>query len=936
MTRSVHYLRIEGHYGRWLGGLRWSDNGEAVEYDAAESEVGPTFALSGEIALFLEGFAAGGEFIHFGSVLHLLHLLGYGERSGSGRGPGSAPAPAFLRLARTFRQTGRPLRNAGALCAELCRAIPRVADPPRLSDVVHDLNQYLAGSTRPAHPPAAVAPLEPPEFEALVREALERLSDDGLRHWLRFGRGPVGGAGESVAREVPRSLGEVLAEVEERPRLRAASALVAKLTGAISLPPRRLAEAELPLGGYADVTTRGLPEQTLPGQFALDADEFLRRFAERELLYFHREEPRAPAARDVVLLVDQGVRTWGDVRLVLAAAALALGRQAARRGLGLRVATTGNGGEAVATADAGAEGLGALLEASDLAPSPAAALGVALSAGDAVPRDVVLLTHPRNLAEPAVAAAARSAANGTRLFAVAVDNSGEVVLAEMRSGAPVVIGRCRVEVVAPATVEPTTVAAAAGLTGGWRGAVEPVGFPFTLGALGPVRDHLFAFDHAGERLLIADHDGLCHAWRTDDTSAEMWPRAAFEAEVLTDVDAVLGVAGGFVVVGKAGGTAAAAHYDLHRRVCTAYALEQDRPRGLSWEYFAPIDTVVAFRDRRPVIAIDLGYERRCPIVRHLRVPRQTQRASDALATPERWSSTPVVLVEPGDTTKVPPGPDPVVAFLPAAGRVCVRGRRGDWTVSTLLADGKPVLRGARLVKARWNGGVLGLIVVRADATRRVHLFAVGDDCRSLGDHAIGPGVEDFALSADGRRVAWRVGVRQVQVRAVGAVGPPALVTPKGRTHPDLRVQIGSDFLLVQAGSHTNLIRWDRGWLEVAGTEFGSERHVAPPFVAVSPGGSNGPAGVPSVRLDPKRFFSRVSGGGRAAAVDRFGQIVVFGGSGAPVCMLHVFRNRVAAWMPDGTRVGPPELIGGPPTPHGAERIGQALRASGGAVEVSTP
>ncbi|MEJ7680216.1 MAG: hypothetical protein WKG06_20645 [Segetibacter sp.] len=149
----------------------------------------------------------------------------------------------------------------------------------------------------------------------------------------------------------------------------------------LALPPRRLAHAELPLGGYSDVANRGQPEQILPGQFALDMDEFLRRFAERELLYFHREEPHTPTARELVILVDQGVRTWGDVRVILAAAALALGRLADRRGLVLRIATTGNGGEAVEAAGVGVEALGSLLEASDLTPSPAPALGRVLAGG---------------------------------------------------------------------------------------------------------------------------------------------------------------------------------------------------------------------------------------------------------------------------------------------------------------------------------------------------------------------------------------------------------------------------------------------------------------------------------------------------------------------------------------------------------------------------
>ena len=53
------YLAIPDAYGRWLGGLRWSANGEAVESTAADPEIGLTFAMSAQIDLFLEGLAAG-------------------------------------------------------------------------------------------------------------------------------------------------------------------------------------------------------------------------------------------------------------------------------------------------------------------------------------------------------------------------------------------------------------------------------------------------------------------------------------------------------------------------------------------------------------------------------------------------------------------------------------------------------------------------------------------------------------------------------------------------------------------------------------------------------------------------------------------------------------------------------------------------------------
>src|SRR5207253_4855730 len=83
-----------------------------------------------EVALFLEGFATGGRLIHFGFVVHLLDLL---------RHPDHTRGTLGQRLGRAFADAGRPLRNAGAFCAALCRDIPEVASPPDLRGVLERL-----------------------------------------------------------------------------------------------------------------------------------------------------------------------------------------------------------------------------------------------------------------------------------------------------------------------------------------------------------------------------------------------------------------------------------------------------------------------------------------------------------------------------------------------------------------------------------------------------------------------------------------------------------------------------------------------------------------------------------------------------------------------------------------------------------------------------
>ena len=216
--------------------------------------------------------------------------------------------------------------------------------------------------------------LEAAELEALVRRAADSLSDGEIRHWLRHGCGAGGSNVEPPMPPRPRRLAETLAELERSPRLAGVGRLVSRLEGAISLPPRRLAWSELQDGGYSDITTKGAPEQILPIQFALEGEEFLRRFAERELLYFYREEPRQPTTEEIILVLDQGARTWGDVRLVLAGAALALARQAERRRIAIKLAVTSNDGMPVDPAQLEPRALGELLEASDLSGHPGGAL----------------------------------------------------------------------------------------------------------------------------------------------------------------------------------------------------------------------------------------------------------------------------------------------------------------------------------------------------------------------------------------------------------------------------------------------------------------------------------------------------------------------------------------------------------------------------------
>src|SRR5690349_11997227 len=99
MSRPDEYLTISEEYVRAFGGLRWCAGGEAVEYAAESPKVGLTFAMSGEIAGFLEGFRSVRAPIAFGYVLHLLHLLRVGARFFGPEAPSDA---RLVRLAHAY------------------------------------------------------------------------------------------------------------------------------------------------------------------------------------------------------------------------------------------------------------------------------------------------------------------------------------------------------------------------------------------------------------------------------------------------------------------------------------------------------------------------------------------------------------------------------------------------------------------------------------------------------------------------------------------------------------------------------------------------------------------------------------------------------------------------------------------------------------------
>ncbi|SIO62481.1 hypothetical protein SAMN05444166_7059 [Singulisphaera sp. GP187] len=930
MSRVEDYLAISESYCRGLGDLRWCPTGEAVEYACDGPEVGMTFAMGAEISLFLEGFHSGSPPIAFSLILHLLRLLGLGPRSPRSK--------SVSTLEKAFREWGLPLRNAGALCARLCRNVPPALDPPDLAELYLTLTRPSADPLgEPRTGVAVLPPLDPLHFERLIDEGVSQLTPEELRHWLRYGRGPIH---EDVAEPVatlprPRTLSAALVALERRPRLAGTTSLAVHLAGALTLPPRRLAPATLPMGGYSDVATRGQPERILPSQLALDRDEFVRRFAEHELLFYQREEPRAPVPEEIVVVLDQGVLTWGVVRLVLGAAAMALGRQAERRKIPFSIAATSREGSAVDPCQLDGEALGALLESSDLSSDPGLILESVLEQpGTARLRDVVLLTHPRTVSAPAVVAAARRTDPSTRLFAVSVDRAGHVTLSELTRGSAIVRSTLRVALPREDERRPThdpnppeTV--------GWQGDVESPGFPFALGALSPIPDGLFAFDGSGEWILFTGQQGILHACRIDGTRVEMLPRVVLEGHPLSQVKSIVGVAGGFVVIGTCGTNHVIGRYDFNTRRCHAHSLVSAMASTLHWSYLRSHEALVARIYDGPVFALDLS------------------------AGPEEWRFPPLSPSAPASNRAelafhhaqrhLPDHALAVPSLLPlpahgvalrlheSNGAIDIQDNSG--VVKTIIPtlDGRPSLRGSRIFITRQGGDVIAAVVAdRVQMSLQSIQFFSTSSFRLIANIPSLPKARGFALSADGQFFARKAGDRHLEIKAIAGESTPIFVSPKGRTHQRVNVRLGKWALVIYVGEFVHLLRWDRPVLEWSQSRGDVTAVLAREFDEPSMRTVPAPRGRSPLTTDSKRFLGSCLFSDLSVLVDFIGQVSVLGKSGELVCMFYIFRTHLAGWMPDGTRIGPPHLTGGPATEDGATRFGTALRKASGVERSQSP
>lgn len=899
--KGIEYLLIPHQYMQRCGDLRFSDDCEAI--------VGRdgTLLLAASLAQFLEGAGANGRLPHFAFVLHFLRLL---------LGTDGA-------LHAAWTESGRNFRNAGALFAELARALPRTPVDLNVRKLATALRRpadilevhYLARA-------AQTPPLEPAQFADHIGSMLASLSPADLCHWLRHGRGPVVAPGQIP--EIPpppkRTLGGAVQEALQRKRMAGVAPFVDRMVSALTLPPRKAVRSELPVGGYASVINRGQPDQILFSEFAGDELEFLRRYAENELLYWQREEPQTQVREDLLVVLDQGVRTWGEPRLLLAAAAVAMAKRAERRGLPVRFAGTSSGGRAIDPIEGD---LAALLEASDFSVNPGEALETALSEPTFDQRDVVLLTHSLSLAEPDVRVAARRAGQGVRVFALGVDADGTAELVELRRGAPVPVRSFRIPIEAPPKPAEATPKSEE-----WQGPLEPVPMPFRFGIAGSL--HSLALDGEGTAMLTVSSHGLLQLWPTDGRVHEHIPRPMHEGKPLDKPMATCGVLGGFVV-GYAATQPVVAHIDCTAHRVRVLPLGQVPNAALFSLAYLPTDHCVVVRGAGWERAIDLPAGEAITRGGNARIEHAlgVARVAGECLLPPRVN----VLSDrslSGDALANAPVPKaPGCRFVihnPGRGEVALGG-----SVVCPRRDGRPLLKDARLLEGVSAAGTVALRANR-DGVESVLVFAGGKLKAELHsrDGALG-----MAISEDGEVLAVRDAAAHAAVLRVNESAKPVATAASARVHSELALDAGDNWFTVYGGKFTHLVRWDRGRLEISFlqgrqeiTTFISRRKDCATLNPRLVRGRWGVAGACS--YDAARFRQyAMAPGGLTFQTDIYGQIAVLGRDNKLVAMFFVYRGTVAAWLPDGTRYGPASITGGPTTPGALNAIGAAL-AKGGA------
>jgi hypothetical protein len=446
----------------------------------------------------------------------------------------------------------------------------------------------------------------------------------------------------------------------------------------------------------------------------------------------------------------------------------------------------------------------------------------------------------------------------------------------------------------------------------------------------------FAFDTAGEWLLIAAERGTLHLERIDGGPTEVLPRGWLNNTVLREVEAVLGVPGGFVVGGRIDMEMVAFHYNLVSRTCRAHILgvpdtAKRRWYKREWYYHQGCHSVVV-QTGQIIFGVDLSTGQRGS---HFpgRPSGGKERVLTACVSITSYSLPPPRL--PIRRVAKPSTNGNDIYLDKATGQLeilCEWHSTQSSLAFTPLADGKPALQDRTIQQAQLAGQILALSTYHSTITNALHLFVLPQGI----PHREYPGhYRDFLLSPLGNKLARSVSNKQVFVHDV-ASGRVVWTSTKGKCHHDVAVRMGDSWLSAHIGSRNYLLRWDGPKLKHqmgdgnADAFLSSALGGSPSCTQATPLHNWDRPGWNGIWYDSGRFQLAIERN-LIAVVDCFGQIMIYNLMHELLCIFFIFRDKFAVWMPDGTRYGPPALTGGPPTADALTKIGQTLRTAAGSV-----
>ncbi len=418
---------------------------------------------------------------------------------------------------------------------------------------------------------------------------------------------------------------------------------------------------------------------------------------------------------------------------------------------------------------------------------------------------------------------------------------------------------------------------------------------------------------------------MLYAARVDGSHKEILPRPLIQGSMLTRIQALVGVTGGFCLVGQIanGKNLFLAHYDCILRQCTTHDLGVDSSRFVSgWRYDAGRHAI--FLNKNTSFDLTLG------------TILQNQpgicgfQDTDFLV---RGSKSQRFLVWESENHEHSPRQMVVLDASTGTLELLDDGLR-PWLSVQPLADGKPMLADCVLENAELRANTLALVYSSLGATKalRLAVFLIPDGnplCNFDSPSSIG------ALSKDGRLLArWpREPKSFFAVHDVMRGGEAILSLTRGKYHNRLHYYLKPGGLLVTIGNLGHFLGWENGkftsivvrsvdeFLKRSKNRFRGLISVDWDVEQMAKVKS-GVASYLLKRANPRLITSAESS--LIAAADDLGHIVLCQKPARLLCIFFFFRENLAAWMPDGTRWGPAHLIGGPATPGALEKIGVRL------------